>query len=320
MMLEALGAIGPLFAVLAIGGIASLMPKMRAAESSLTAFVLYFALPAFLFDAVATAPVSEGVPWSFALIAFGVTALVSVLTWTAGRFSGKRTRPLAAPLALAASYGNVGYLGVPIALSILGPEAGLAAAMGQLIHNLMFMLGYPAVRALSSGGSRESPVSRQMWIAVKKALLTNPITLSVAAGIVVALVDVPLPSPVSDTLGLFGQTAVPLAMFAVGLTLPAAVKGLRDGSVPGFPLILGTIIKMVLLPILTVVIVALLAPSLGSLWSGTLVLMAAMPTSATAYVLSQQEDADPRIVSSMIAVSSIVGVATIPLALSWFVL
>lgn len=156
-MLEALGAIGPLFAVLAIGEIASTMAKMRAAESSLTSFVLYFALPAFLFDAVATAPVSKGVPLSFALIAFGVTA-----------------------------------------------------------------------------------------------------------GIVVALVDVPLPTPVSDTLQLFGQTAVPLAMFAVGLTLPIAIKGLTDGSVPAFALALGATIKVILLPILTVGIVAAIAPSLKS--------------------------------------------------------
>lgn len=130
-MLEALEAIGPLFAVLAVGGLASFLPQMREAESSLTAFVLYFALPAFLFTAVATAPVNDGVPWTFIAIAFGATSVVSVLTWTIGRLSGSKSRTLAEPLALSASYGNVGYLGVPIALSILGPEAGLAAAMGS---------------------------------------------------------------------------------------------------------------------------------------------------------------------------------------------
>lgn len=319
-MLEALEAIGPLFAVLAVGGLASFLPQMREAESSLTAFVLYFALPAFLFTAVATAPVNDGVPWTFIAIAFGATSVVSVLTWTIGRLSGSKSRTLAEPLALSASYGNVGYLGVPIALSILGPEAGLAAAMGQLIHNLMFMLGYPAVRALFAGASDSSTVAQKLWAAVMKALITNPITLSVAAGIGIAFFGVSLPTPVSATLELFGQTAVPLAMFAVGLTLSAAVKGLKDGSVPALPLTLGAIVKMGVLPLLTVATIEILAPSLGPIWAGTLVLMAAMPTSATAYVLSQQEDPDPRIVSSMIAVTSIMGVFTIPVILTYFVM
>ena len=227
---------------------------------------------------------------------------------------------MAAPLALAAGYGNVGYMGVPITLSILGAEAGLAAAIGQLIHNAMFMLGYPVMSLLSSHRKADASPARMLWTAAKKALLTNPITVSVAAGVVVSLMDVTLPAVIADTLGLFGQTAVPLAMFAVGLSLPAVGAGLRDGSVPLIPLALGTTVKTLLLPMTTAALVALFDPRLGQPWSSTLILMAAMPTSTTAFILSQQEDPDPRLVSGVIASSSILSVVTIPVVLVLFII
>lgn len=318
--MAAFAAIGPLFLVLAVGGLASFLPRMRTVHPALTSFVFYFALPTFLFDTVVTAPVSEGVPWGFVLTACGVTGCVAVLSWITSMLSGPTGRRIAAPLSLAASYGNVGYLGVPIALSTLGPDAGLAAAIGQLLHNLMFMLGYPTVRAFAANHSSDSSARKRVWSAVKKSLLTSPITLSVALGITAALLEVPLPALVSSTLGLFSQTAVPLAMFAVGLTLPTAVLDLVKGAIPGIPLLLGTTIKMLLLPVCTAVAVTQLTPSLEPTWSGTLVLMAAMPTSTTAFILSQQEDSDPSIASSMVAVTSMLGMVSIPLTLTFLVI
>ncbi|MDR1117894.1 MAG: AEC family transporter [Bifidobacteriaceae bacterium] len=317
-MLEALGAIGPLFGVLAVGVCAGLAPRLRAAEPALTAFVLYFALPAFLFGAVAGAPVKDGVPWAFAAIAFGVTALVAALTAGVAWLAGGRARAYAAPLALAAGYGNVGYLGVPITLSILGPDSGLAAAMGQLVHNVMFMAGYP-LTALAARGPGRPSLGRLAWLAAKKALLANPITLSIAAGAAVALAGAPLPKVAAATVGLFGQTAVPLAMFAVGLTLPSAVRGIREGAVPVLPLVCGAAVKTVVLPLATAAAILLVSPALGGPWAPALILMAAMPTSATAFVLSRQKDRDPRIVSGMIASSSAVSVVTIPAAAALFV-
>ncbi|MCP3424479.1 AEC family transporter [Rothia sp. AR01] len=318
-MLSALTAIGPLFAVLAIGGMASVSSRMRAIGPSLTVFVLTFALPAFLFNAVTSAPVREGIPWTFTAIAFGVTALMSTLTWVSGRLLGAGSGGVAAPLALAVGYGNVGYMGVPITLSVLGPEAGLAAAMGQLIHNVMFMLGYPLARMLSPDRGGDVSVRKMLWTAARKAILTNPVTLSVAAGVGVSLLGVRLPAMAVDTLELVGQVAVPLAMFVVGLSLPTVGAGLRDGSVPRIPLAIGTAIKLLLLPVATVAALAVLDPRMGQPWASTLILMAAMPTSTTAFILSQQEDRDPRLVSGMIATTSLLGVVTIPTVLALFV-
>lgn len=159
----------------------------------------------------------------------------------------------------------MGYLGVPITLSILGPEAGLAA------------------------------------------------------GLVVGLIGLPVPGVVADTIGLFGQVAVPLAMFAVGLTLPSAARGIMQRAVPIGTLVFGTVVKVVVLPAATVAGLALAGASLGPTWTGAAIIMASMPTSATAFVMSQQSDPDPRIVSAMIAASCVVAVITIPVMVTLFV-
>lgn len=317
-MLNMIAVIGPLFAVILIGVGASFSPKVYSTESALSTFVLYFALPAFLFSAVASAPIEHGVPWEFVLIAFGVPAVISVATFALAHLMRGQVRTLAAPLSMAASYGNVGYLGVPITLSVLGPEAGLPAAIGQLVHNVMFMLGYPLLRSLFIRSADAVSARQQVWAAVKKSLLLNPITISIVASVVLALLDVDLPSAISETVELFSQTAVPLAMFAVGLTLPSSLRSLNRGTVPRTALLLTNIVKLFILPALTVVTITLFAPDLDRTWFIGLVVMAAMPTSTTAYVLSQAEDADPRIVSSTIATSTTIALITIPSFLSLY--
>lgn len=317
-MAEILTVIGPLFIVILIGVGASFSPKVYSTEPALSTFVLYFALPAFLFSAVASAPIEHGVPWEFVLIAFSVPAVTSVATFTIAHLVRGQVRSLAAPLSLAASYGNVGYLGVPITLSVLGPEAGLPAAIGQLVHNVMFMLGYPLIRSLFARSSDTVSARQQVWAAVKKALLLNPITISIVAGVVLALVDVDLQPAISQPVELFSQTAVPLAMFAVGLKLPSSLRGLREGSVPTTALLLTNFVKLITLPVLTIGAIVLFASDLDRNWVIGLVVMAAMPTSTTAYVLSQSEDADPRIVSSTIATSTSVALITIPVVLSFY--
>lgn len=317
-MLEILTVIGPLFVVILVGVGASFSPKVYATEPALSAFVLYFALPAFLFSAVASAPIEHGIPWEFVLIAFGAPAFTTVAAFFIAYLMRGQERNLAAPLSLAASYGNVGYLGVPITLSVLGPEAGLPAAIGQLVHNVMFMLGYPLIRSLFAGSSDAVSTWQQVWLAVKKALLLNPITISIVAGIVVALLDMDLYPAASQTVDLFSQTAVPLAMFAVGLKLPSSLRGLKEGTVPPTSLFLANFVKLFILPAVTVAAIPLLAPELGRDWSVALVVMAAMPTSTTAYVLSQAEDSDPRIVSSTIATSTAIALFTIPATLGIF--
>ncbi|GAA1323346.1 AEC family transporter [Leucobacter albus] len=159
-MLHVLSIIAPMFMLLGVGMLAGFAPRFQSAQAGVNAFVFYFSLPAFLFVAVTSAPIRDGVPGAFVWVSLGVTALVFALVHLAATvlrrvLGSTRAGLVPGPLAVAATYGNVGYLGVPIVLSVVGPEAALGAALGQLLHNMLFMVAYPLLRTL--GGGRREP-------------------------------------------------------------------------------------------------------------------------------------------------------------------
>src|SRR5699024_5720345 len=72
--------------------------------------------------------------------------------------------PQAGSTALAsASYGNVGYFGIPMTIALLGTQAAVPAAIIHLLHNLVFLVGYPVLcgdTANSAQVARGSAVQR----------------------------------------------------------------------------------------------------------------------------------------------------------------
>lgn len=316
-MLETFASIGPLFLLLALGLVAGYFPRFRNAEAALNGFVFYFALPAFLFQAVATAPVSAGAPPAFFVIASGVTLAICLLTYVSARALARCTPPQAAPISLAAAYGNVGYLGVPIVISIVGPDAALAAALGQLIHNLMFMVGYPLIRSISKTSSRQDETTgRMLWRVTKRALLLNPVAISVTAGLVVSLSGATVPVVAEASISLLGQAAIPTAMFTVGLTLKPALDGIRAGGVSLPAVLAATAVKIIALPLVTLAATRIMQTGLTETWSATLILMAAMPTSTTAFILSGEYDKDGRLAAAVIVLTSAISVVSIPISVS----
>ncbi|WOF23961.1 hypothetical protein N8K70_04580 [Microbacterium betulae] len=57
-----------------------------------------------------------------------------------------------------------------------------------------------------------------------------------------------------------------------------------------------------------------LPTALDDTWTTALILMAAMPTAATAFILSHEPDQDGRLVAAVIVVTSVVAVVMVPLA------
>lgn len=323
-MLETLVMIAPLFVVLGVGIVAGFLPRFDGAQEGINAFVFYVSLPAYLFAAVASAPISDGVPLAFVGVTLGATGGVFLLVHLAAamrrRFSAAGA-PAAGPgpLAVAATYGNVGYLGVPIVMSLLGPGAALGAAIGQLLHNVLFMVGYPLLKSLGrQGGQAEgrSGSLRALWRITKQSILLNPVTVSVLAGVVVSLLGIELPQVVSASVDLLGQAAVATAMFAVGLMVKPAFEGIRSGGVPLTAVLLASAVKLAVLPLATLGASLLLGDALGARWITIAVIMAAMPVSSTASIVVSAYDGDSRLVVATTLVTSLAAVMTIPVILA----
>lgn len=311
----------PLFVALGMGIVAGFFSRFHQAHGGINAFVFYVALPAFLFTALARAPVAGGVPLSFIAVVLGVTAGVFFLVFFAGLIAESRRQTgqrHAGPMAVAATYGNVGYLGVPIAMSVVGPEAALGAALGQLLHNMLFMVGYPILVSLRDADTAPHwrSVARTGWTVMRRSILLNPVALSIALGLFVNLGQVRLPNVLDASVEMVGDAAVPAAMFAVGLTIKPAIEAMRSGGVGLASVGVATLVKLLGLPGATLAAIVIFAPELAPSWTAVAVIMAAMPISSTANILVHEYDGPSPLLGATTLVTSLLAVISIPVAVA----
>ncbi|GAA1108140.1 AEC family transporter [Nesterenkonia jeotgali] len=339
-MVAMLAVIGPMFLVIGVGFAAGFIPRFRSGQDHLNGFLFYFALPTFIYSAMVTAPPTAGFPVLAVVIVAVVTPLVSIGLYYASWLFGARGRKGAAATSLAGSFGNVGYFGIPVSISVLGPEAGLAAGIVHMLHNLIYLNGYPLVRTVvtaraeqrsaeyhrsAAGSAPETPegtgglsgvwhlLRTQIGPILKRALLLNPVFIAMALALLVVFSPLRLPAPVDESVSLLGETAVPLALFCVGLALHPAIEGIRSGGVPKRLITLGTTGKILILPVLTWLAVLPFYDQLGPIWAGTLIIIAAMPSSTTVYLFTQQYEGDGRLAASILVTSTLACLLTLPM-------
>lgn len=303
-MLEVLSIVVPLYALILLGLVAGRTRTFRDLAAPLNSFVYWFALPAFLFDAVVTAPPVDGLPVSFFLVAFAVTFGLTVLvqgaaTWLHSRVSARQ-------LALSAGYGNVGYFGYPVILSILGTQAALPMALGSMVHNLLFLIGYPVI---ASAGNAEPGKLRHALI---RSGPLNPTFISVTLALLVVLLGIPMPDVVLTPISLMAKSVIPVALFALGLALGPALATLFGGGFPVGWVVVVSVLKLIALPLLTWGAASLFLPDPTGMLTATLVLLAAMPSSVSSFTLAQEFDGDGGLVAAMVASSTLVALLTVP--------
>ncbi len=141
------------------------------------------------------------------------------------------------------------------------------------------------------------------------ALVTNPLLLASALGILLALGGVRPPGAVLRTLDLLGDTAAPLALLSLG------------GALVAYPIrrqvplsLAASAIKLAVLPAL----VLGLAITLGLPRDQRTILLvfAATPTAVSSYVLAVKLGGDPALAASTITLSTVLSVISLAAVLA----
>ena len=296
-MTAVLGALLPLFALIAIGYVARLVrwpgPKAWRTVEKLTYYVLF---PALLFSSLASTSLAGGSAVALAL------AAASVLT-AASSLLAPRLMPLSGPTLTSVIQGAVRpntYVGVGAALALWGDRGVALAAVGLAtvipIVNIVAVMGL--LRYVPRDGSqRTSPLA---------ALFVNPLILSCAAGLLANAVGLPLPDWLMATLKLLGQASLPLGLLAVGAALELSALKDRTGAVAS-----ACGLKLILSPMLAALLLALLGVH-GAAFAVAVVYMG-VPTSASAYVLAAEMGGDRDAMATIISVSTVLSALTLPL-------
>ncbi len=314
-MYHVFASVFPVFGLILIGYFAARKGILGSeATDSLNKFVVWLALPALLFQAMAKISWAQidhpGYVGAFtigAIATFGISFL----------FGGMR-RPDGHRLAdrsiegLNASYSNTGYMGIPLCLAAIGQESLVPSIIATIVIACVL---FAAAIVLIEFDLQEMPSWRATIGKVLLSLFKNPLISSPLAGVVVALVHgatgLDLPQPVFHLTSLLGAAASPCALVTIGLFL-AQSSATNEGGVI-FRLV-G--LKLLVQPAITFVLAYKLWP-MPSVWAQTAVVMAALPIGTGPFMLAKLYDREAAITSRAILVSTVLSLVSVSALIAW---
>ncbi len=263
----------------AVFGAVKLFDDPERSVSTLNRFCLYLAFPALIFANVATAELSLADAPGFVVAIIAPTLILLLLL---GLTSARVEPNDRAALGLGASLGNIAYLGIPLAASLVGPQVVGLASLAAALHIVVTIpLGTWVLLRWGPGGGAEggaSPLVR----ALRLPLVWAPILALLARSLPAELL-----APVLTPMTWIGSAASPVALAMIGLYLHTHRRELlllrwSDGALIGA--------KLLLLPALATltVIVGLRLGLIGVDAGKVVIILAAMPTAITTFALAEE--------------------------------
>lgn len=195
-------------------------------------------------------------------------------------------------------FSNVGFMGYPVVEALLGQKTLFYLAIYNIPFNfLAFSIG---AWLIAREGERPLMLNWKTFI--------NPSVVATVLGFLFFLGSVALPAPVFQTLKMTGDITSPLSMIVIGTIL---------GKMP-FRSILGkwqryatTAARLVLLP--AMVGFVLYVAGFRGIFLTLPVIVAAMPVAANTSILAEVYGADAESASSLVFISTLLCIITIPL-------
>ena len=296
----------PFFALIALGFWAG---KTRfftpEATAYLTKFVFYFALSAMLFRFAANLSLAEVFDARLILGYLGATTVVYCIA-TMVAFARQLNIETAAIEAQCAVIGNVGFLGAPMLVLLLGPKA-IGPVMLVLAVDLIV---FSSLIVILITGGRDGRMSFGVVRTIGLGLVKNPMIMSITLGLMWSSLSLPIPAPFNDFLAILGGAATPGALFAIGASL--ALKSAERIEVAAWL----SFCKLVLHPAFVAIAVLYLFP-LDPYSAAVVISAAALPVAGNVYILAQHYGVAPHRVSAAILLSTAASIVTVSLVIAW---
>lgn len=302
-------ALLPVVLLIVIGVVAGRAGWIREeAIKDLSNLVFMVLTPALLFRTMSTVHVEQ---LNFKPVAlYFVAALLlygAMLVW-----QGWSRR--AAVLALAVTFSNTVMIGIPL-IGLAYGQAGLVTLFTLIsLHSLVLLTLSTVVlelvaareeRAAGQGGQRHMALT--VLAAVKSGII-HPVPLPIILGLLFAQTGLVLPEVVDKPLHLLGSAFGPVALVLVGVTLTQVQVGPYLKGALGISLL-----KNGVLPLL----VALLGLGLGmqGLPLTVMIVAASLPMGANVFLFAQRYEVAQDLVTASLAVSTVIGLATVSLVM-----
>jgi len=266
----------------------------------LTKILLKVTLPATMLTAIGGSTIAVPLYQVFVLfgatvLSFGVMAIVAFLSpWAMATKPDERG--VYAALGL---FGNVNFMGIPLAFSLFGSDGMFYAVLYNIVFNLLiFSLGMKMI------GGKSAKISAKFFF--------TPVLIASVLALIFFLADVRLPYVIDSSLGLLGRVTSPLAMLLLGSVLGG--MNIRE-MFQGWRVYGITLVRLVIAPI--AVYFALSPLPLRPMFLAVLVVMSASPMAISTATFAIHYGQHEEIVGKGVFLSTLFSVVSMPLVLAF---
>ena len=289
--------------------------------------MLYIAQPCLIVYAYLSAGTSFGEIWLGCLMTF-VLSFVAHLIFTAVALPVFRKAPDGAcrMLRFATIFSNAAFMGIPLIQAIIpDPTAAIYASIYNITFNLfLWTLG---VKLCTDGLAHmhndedcdcHENLSAASEASIKKVLV-HPVTLASALGLVLLILGINNATLGSAGLGIVSESLLMLRNLVAPLSMVVIGLRLADINFKGFfndvYMYIFLVLRHLALPVATVLVMKLLALFLpiSDTVSLVIAIMASAPAATSATMFAEKYDCDAGYASKLVAISTILCIATMPL-------
>jgi predicted permease len=242
-------------------------------------------------------------PWSL----WGAYFAAVAITWAVGhlvttRLFGRDARAGVVG-GVSSAYSNVVLLGAPFILGIFGAGGFEVLSLLVSIHLPIMMMASIVLFEMFGRGSGETVHPLRVIKSFLRRLFVNPLIIGILAGLAWRLTGLPMPGLVERLVDTLADTAGPVALFAMGLSLRRF--GISGNIRPALAL---SVLKLFLMPALVLVFVWLLG--LPPLTSKVAVVAAALPSGINSYLIAVQFNTGQALASNQMTLATASAVLT----------
>ncbi len=278
----------PVFLIILVGYLIGKCKKIN--TQSFVDLIIYISGPCLIFSSVSKSDINLTDFYTIALSAVGVILILAILVFIILKITKSKKVGLYLPLTI----GNTGYLGYPIALFAFG-IAGLSRAVVYDMMGSLFLYSFGIYIIHHKNEIKE--------------MFKIPLIYAVVIGLLFNLLKIPVPQTIFKPIEMIGMLTIPLALLILGYKLTnIKVSSAKTAFLFSlFRLFGGFLVAFLIINLF----------SITGLLKNIILLQAAMPSAVMSMILCQKYKRDANLVASIILISTLLSIITIPLIL-WF--
>ncbi|WOH63765.1 AEC family transporter [Bradyrhizobium sp. BWA-3-5] len=308
--MNVLEIVTPTFGLITVGYLAGVTGLIsEAAQKGVSEFAFSIAIPILLFRTVVISQFPAVSPLLVWGTYYGAVVFVWIVTVAVSARLLRLPPTAGVVAATAAVYGNIAMLGIPLVLTVFGPNAAGPMALILAVNTpLLWLSGTVQIAWIER---KDSASTSALLLRLTLDLVRNPMIAAIAAGFLVRLIGLGLHPLLDRICEQLAQAGSPAALIALGLGLVRF--GLRGEEVPS--LVIMCVLKLVIMPLLAWMLAFPLF-HLPPLAGNVVVLFAAMPAGANAYLFATQYRLLVNSTSAAVTLGTLLSAITLPILLA----